>query len=100
MKQVINQSQRIFELRSQESMNVPLWKIIGFQERDRQDSQNLNNDNFCWLLGTSAQCILSTEKEPDSGVILIYDDDEYSRGFAQTKEAFRASTKENILTPY
>ena len=44
-----------FELGSQVSMNVPIWIAIGFQQRDRQDSQNLNNDIFCRLPVTSAQ---------------------------------------------
>ena len=35
-----------FELGSQESMNVPIRIIIGFQQQDRQYSQKLNNDKF------------------------------------------------------
>ena len=44
MKQVNNQNIWNFELGSHENMNVPIWIIIGFQQQDRQDSQNLNND--------------------------------------------------------
>ena len=43
-------------------MNVPIWIIIGFQQRDRQDSQNLNNDTFCRLPATSAQAVIGTKK--------------------------------------
>ena len=32
--------------------------------------------------------------------MLNYDDDEYSQGYAQIKEAFRALTKGDILQPY
>ena len=35
-----------FELGTQEGMNVPTWIIVGFQQRDRQDSPNLNSDIF------------------------------------------------------
>ena len=38
MKEVNNQNLWNFELGSQESMNVPIWIIIGFQQHDRQDS--------------------------------------------------------------
>ena len=38
MKEVNNQNLWNFELGSQESMNVPIRIILGFQERDRQDS--------------------------------------------------------------
>ena len=62
MKEVNNQNLWNFELGSQDSMNVPIWIIIGFQQQDRQDSQKLNNDTFCRLPIVSAQCIIGTEK--------------------------------------
>ena len=100
MKEVNNQNICNFELRSHENMNVPIWIIIGFQQRDRQDSQNLNNDTFCRLPVVSAQCIIGTEKYPDAGILLNYDDDDYSQGYHQINEAFRALTKDDILQPY
>ena len=100
MKEVNNQNLWNFELGSHENMNVPIWIIIGFQQRDRQDSQNLNNDTFCRLPVVSAQCIIGTEKYLDAGILLNYDDDDYSQGYHQIKEAFRALTKDDILQPY
>ena len=78
------------ELGSQESMDVHIWIIIGFQQRDWQDSQYLDKDTFCGLPVTSAQCVIGTESFSDAGVLLNYDDDDYSQGFGQSKEAFRA----------
>ena len=100
MKQVNNQNVWNFELGSQENMNVPIWIIIGFQQQDRQDSQNLNNDTFYRLPVVSAQCIIGTEKYPDAGILLNYDDDDYGQGYYQIKEAFRSLTKDDILQPY
>ena len=100
MKEVNTQNLWSFELGTHENMNVPIWITIGFQQRDRQDSQNLANDTFCWLPFTSAQCIISTEKNPDSGILLNYDDDDYNQGFGLIKEAFKALTKDDILEPY
>ena len=100
LKEVNNQNLWNFELGSHENMNVPIWVIIGFQQRDRQDSQNLNKDTFCRLPVVSAQCIIGTEKYPDTGILLNYDDDDYSQGYHQIKEAFRALTKDDILQPY
>ena len=100
MKEVNNQNLWNFELGSHENMNVPIWIIVGFQQRDRQDSQNLNNDTFCRLPVVSAQCIIGTEKYPDAGILLNYDNDDYSQGYHQIKEAFRALTKDDILPPY
>ena len=67
-------------------MIVPIWIIIGFQQRDRQDSQNMKNDAFCRLPVVNAQCIIGTENYPDAGRILNYDDDYYSQGYGQIKE--------------
>ena len=100
MKEMNNQNLWNFELGSQENMNVPIWIIIGFQQQDRQDSQNLNNDTFCRLPVVSAQCVIGTEKYRDAGILLNYDDDEYSQGYHQIKEAFTALTKDHILQPY
>ena len=60
----------------------------------------MNNDTFCRLPVVSAQCIIGTEKYPDAGILLNYDDDDYTQGFSQIKEAFRALTKDDILEPY
>ena len=46
MKGLNNQNLWNCELGSQENMNVPIWIIIGFQQQDRQDSQNFKNDLF------------------------------------------------------
>ena len=49
---------------------------------------------------TSRQFIVGTEKYPDSANLLNYNDDVYSQGYGQIKEAFRALTKDKILQPY
>ena len=85
---------------SHENMNVPIWIFIGFQQRDKQESQILSFDTFCRLPVVSAQCIIGTEQFPDAGLLLIYDDDDCSQGYHQIKEAFRALTKDDILQPY
>ena len=100
MKEVNNQNLWNFELGSHENMNVPIWIIIGFQQQDRQDTQNLNNDAFCRLAIVIAQCIVGTEKYPDAGILLNYDDDDYSQGYHEIKEAFEALSRDNILQPY
>ena len=41
MKEVNTQKLWSFELGTQEGVNVPIWIIIGFQQRERQYPQNL-----------------------------------------------------------
>ena len=98
LKQLNNQDLWNFELGNQENMYVPMRINNGFQQRDRQKSQNLNNDTFCRLPVVSAQAIIGTEKDPDAGT-LLYIDDDYSQSYPQIKEAIRALTKDNMLTP-
>ena len=100
MKEVNTQNFWTFELGTQEGVNVPIWIYVAFQQHDRQHDQNLNNDTFYRMPVTSAQCIIGTEKHPDSAILLNYDDDDYSQGYGQIKEAFKALTKDNILQPY
>ena len=72
IKEVNNQNLWSFELGSQESTNVPIWVIIGFQERDTQDIQNLNNDTFD-LMGDDT-VDLSTENDALKSKIGSYDE--------------------------
>ena len=87
---------------SHENVNIRILIFIGFQQRDGQDSQSLINDTCCRLPVVSAQCVIGREKYPDSGILLNYDDDDddYSQGYHQIKEAFRALTKDIIVHPY
>ena len=100
MKEINTQNLWTFELGTQEGINVPIWIFVAFQQNDRQNDQNLNNDTFYRPLVTSTQCIIGREKYPDSGILLNYDDDNYSQGYGQIKEAFKALTKDNLLQQY
>ena len=100
MKEVKTQNLWTFDLGTQESSIVPIWIFVALHQNDRQNDQNLNNDTFYRPLVTSAQCIIGTEKYPDSGILLNYNDDDYSQGYGQIKEAFKALTKDNLLQQY
>ena len=99
MKEVNIQNIWTFELGTQEELNVLIWTIIGFQQRERQASQNLNNDNFCRPPGTNAQCPMGTEKHTDSAILFISDVDDFSQRHGQIKEDFTALPKDDILQP-
>ena len=85
---------------TQEGINIPTWIFVVFQQKDRQHDQNLNNDTFVRLPVIFAQVVIGTERYPDSGFLINYDDDDYSQGYGQIKEAFKALTKDDILQPY
>ena len=100
MKEVNTQKFWTFEMGTQEGINIPTWIFVAFQQNDRQHDQNLNNDTFVRLPVISAQVVIGTERYPDSGILLNYDDDYYSQGYGQKKEAFKALTKDDVLQPY
>ena len=100
MKEVNTQNFWTFEIGTQEGINIPTWIFVAFQQNDRQHDQNLNNDTFVRLPVTSAQAVIGTERYPDAAILLNYEDDDYSQGYGQIKEAFRALTKDDILKPY
>ena len=85
MKGVNTQNFWNFELGTQECLNVPIWIIVGFQQKDRQGSQNFNEYIFHIPPVTIAQCIIGTEKYPDSAILLNYSDDDYSCAYGQLK---------------
>ena len=100
MKEVNFQNFWTFKLGTQEGINIPTWVFVAFQQNDRQHDQNLNNDTFVRLPVISAQVVIGTERYPDSAILLNYEDDDYSQGYGQIKEALRAFTKDDILKPY
>ena len=100
MQKVKNQKVWQFQIGVQEGISIPIFIIFGFQQQGRENSQNPNNDTFCRLPIVSAQCIIGTKKYPDGGSLLSCDDNDYSQGYGQIKEAFRTLTKDDILKPY
>ena len=99
-EEVKNQNLWWFELGSLESLKVPILFIERSRQRDRQDLQNLTNDSFFTLPVFSDQNIIGRERYPDSGILLNYDGGDFSQGFAQTEEVYRASTEDDIHQPY
>ena len=100
MKEVKSQKIWTVELGTREGINVPLSLYVVFQQSDREHDQSSNNDTFCRMPINSAQVVIGTENYTDSGIFLNYKDDDNSQGYGQTKEAFRALTKNNTLQPY
>ena len=75
MKQVNTQNLLNVELGTQEGIKVSIWKIVGFRQRERQDSQKLNNGTFYRPAVTSAQCFIGVDKYSNSAILINYNDD-------------------------
>ena len=100
LKGVNTQNFWTFEIGTQEGINVPIWIFVVFQQSGRQNDQYLNNDTFLRLPVISAQIVVRKETYLDTGILINYNDDDYSQGYGQIKEAFKALTKDGILQPY
>ena len=100
LKEVKTQIFWTLELGVQEGFNVPIWIFVVFQRIDRQHDQNLNNDAFYRMPITFAQVVIGSQTNPNFAVLLNYNNDCYSQGYGQIKEAFKAVTKDNILQRY
>ena len=99
-KELNTQNIWTLELGTQDGVKVPIWVILGFQQKDWQHDQNLNNDTFYRPPVISAQCIIGTEKNPARATLLNNDEDDYSQGYAQIKETCRALSKDDKVKPY
>ena len=89
MKEKNKQNLSIFDLASHENMIVPVWIIIGFEQRALQDSQTLKEDTFCRLHVTSGQANIGIEKHLGAGILLTYEADDYSQAYHQFEEVFK-----------
>ena len=58
MKEINSQNESTFEIRTQKGKNVPSLVIVGFQQKDRRDSQILSNDTFYKPPTTISQFII------------------------------------------
>ena len=100
MKEVNTQNFWTFEWGTQESINVPIWIIVGFHRRNRQESQSWNDDTFYRPSVRSGKGLIGTEKYPDTSILLNNDDDDYLQECGQYKETFRPLAKHDIPKPF
>ena len=70
MEEVNTQNLWSFDLETHDGINIPIRIVIGFQQIERQDSQNMKNGSFFRPPVTSAQCIIRTEKYLDSAILI------------------------------
>ena len=70
MKKLNTQNLWHFDLQTEEEILFPIWINIAFQQKDRQDSQNIKNGLHYRPPVTSAQCNIGTEKCSGSAILL------------------------------
>ena len=100
MKDVTTENNWTFELGVGDGIDIPIYVIVGFMQRDQFNQQHQNNDTFYRPSVVNAQSILGSEELPDAGINCNYAFDKYSQAYGEIVSCFRHLAKDNILQPY
>ena len=100
MKDVTTENNWVFKLSVGEGIDIPIYVVVGFMQRDQFNQQHQNKDTFCRPSVVNAQRIKDGEKFPDSGINCDYAIDKKSQANGEIVSCFRHLTKDNILPPY
>ena len=100
MKDVTTENNRTFELGVGDGIDVPIYVIVEFMQRDQFNQQHQINDTFYQPNVANSQCIIGSEIIPAAGINCNYAIDKYSQAYGQVVSCFRQSAKDNILQIY
>ena len=85
---------------SHEGIIISHWIFEKFQQRDWHNSAIESNDSLFRPLVAKTQRLKGKKNHLGAGILLNYNDDDFSQVYLQTKEAFKALTREDILQSY
>ena len=77
-----------------------MLSYIRFLQTDRLNSQELSNDTFFRPPVNNAQCIIGTEKNPETGLNCDYENEMHCQAQGENVSCFGQLTKDNIFHPY
>ena len=79
----------------------PTYVIVGFQNRNKIESQTHDNATFDSLPISSAVCKIGSENYPDNMITCDYDRDNYHEAYYEIESFFRNRTEtKNLKTIY
>ena len=74
--------------------------IVGFQARNKIDSQTHDIATFDRLLVSNAVCKIGSEKYPDDGKECDYDRDKYDQAYNEIENFYHLKSETNLLNPF
>ena len=98
-KDVNTNSNWTFELGSS-GESCPTFVIVGFQARNKIDSQVHDNAVFDRLPISNAVCKIGSEKYPDDGIECDYDRDKYDQAYSEIENFYHLHSETNLLNPF
>ena len=100
MKDVTTENNWIFELGVGNGIDIPIYVIVGFMQRDHFNQQHQSKDTFYRPSVVNSECIIGSGKYPDAGINCNYPIDKYSQAYGEIVSCFRHLAEDNILQPY
>ena len=80
--------------------STPTFVIVGFQARNKIDSQTHDNAIFDRLPVSNAVCKIGSEKYPDDGIECDYDSDKYDQAYSEIENFYLLKSETNLLNPF
>ena len=102
-KDVITNSSWTFELGNaggSSGIESPTFVIVGFQARNKIDSQVHDNAVFDRLPISNAVCKIGSEKYPDDGIECDYDRDKYDQAYSEIGNFYHLHSETSLLNPF
>ena len=100
MKDIATENKWNFDLRVGDGIDLPIFVIVGFMQRDQLNQQHQSNDTFCRRSVINAQWIIGSKNFPDAGKNCEYAVDKNSQAYREVVSCFRHLAKYNILQKY
>ena len=100
MKDVTAENNWFLELGVGNGIDIPIYIVVGFMQRDQFNQQHQNIDTFYRPSVVNAQCIIGSEKIPDAGINCDYAIEKYTQAYGEVVSCFRHLSKDNFLQPY
>ena len=80
--------------------STPTFVIVGFQARNKNDSQTHDNAIFDRLPVSNAVGKTGSEKYPDDGIECDYDRDKYDQAYSEIENFYLLKSETNLLNPF
>ena len=100
VKDITSENNWSFELGVGDSVDMPIYVIVGFMQRDQFNQQHQNNDTIYRPSVVKAQCIVGSEKFPDTGRNCNFAIEKFLQEKGEIVSCFRHLAEDNILQPY
>ena len=98
-KDVNTNSNWTFEL-GYSGTSTATFVIVGFQARNKIDTQVHDNAVFDRLPISNAVCKVGSEKYPDDGIECDYNRDENDQAYSEIENFYHLNSETNLLNPF